>query len=81
METTKYVVARSFSKKFQPVPFESEDFHAFHQYVFDVTPTQKQIDDKSEELWQLCKAEVIDAIKERMKDIKKAREEDKEGPF
>ena len=81
MNDTKYVVARSFSKKFQPVAFESEDFHSFHQFVFDVTPTQKQIDDKSEELWQLCKSEVLDAIKERMKDIKKAREEDKEGPF
>ena len=77
----KYKVARSFSKKVQVVQFAPEDFHAYHEYEFDEMPTTKEIAEKSKELWLLCKEEVLAAVKERAKDIRKGKESDNDGPY
>lgn len=78
---TKYRIARSFSKKFQPKAFESEDFHAYHEYAFDVMPTQEEITKKSKELFDLCVAEVTQGIKDRMDGLSAAQHEDKDLPY
>lgn len=80
MENPFVTITRSFSKKVQIAQYEPEEYFCSASFSFFDKPTDKEIIERSDKLWKLCKQEVAKAIKDREESIK-SETDGQDAPF